>query len=348
MATAESMSRLLSLSDELLLEIISYLQPTPEILPASLYDHPFYRREYDIGTTDYKGITLARRLFPVLLVCRRLYGIAIGALYRHIPLFLHENLSQSFASTLSLHPHLAIHIRSVDLDLHCCAGTSQIDVRALFCLPNIHTISLHRWEQMEDWELQNQDYAHTSSVQALRLMKCALIEGPLAQVLSWPTALKELWYDYDPESYIEWPLNLFSCEQLERAIASQVDSLETLIFTANEADLSFEEEAPIDLRQFSRLKSLAIPRPLLLLSKHYSEIPWERLPRSLQVLEVRHGGDENIVRIVCTQTSGPTWLIGISENRAAFVPSLEKVRITTLGGECFQWTLDRDYLETHV
>ncbi|KAI0840223.1 hypothetical protein F5Y06DRAFT_251606 [Hypoxylon sp. FL0890] len=331
------MPHLLDLSDELVLEIVSHLRPTPPLTPESPSNRPFFIWANVVLAASKDGFKLASVLRSVALVCRRLHNVAVEALYRHIPLSTEIEPSKTFISGISQHPHLSNHIRSVDI--LCGRHEVMVGIKDLFWLPNIHTICVRNCGPV-DWHsyaFQNLHHVRTSPVQILRLIACRLGERPLCQIVSWPKALKEFWYEAAKE--VGGVPDVINCTFLQRALAIHAECLEKFVLTTHEIFYNVVGGA-VDLRNYSRLRSLCSQRPFLL---NYppddkdNNKAWERLPKSLQELEVGYLRGDVLKDDIPFSSVRIDWLIGIldkmwaprdKENpKGVFTPSLERVRL---------------------
>ncbi|KAL7625430.1 hypothetical protein AAE478_004650 [Parahypoxylon ruwenzoriense] len=338
------MTRLLELSDEILLEILSYLQPNP---PVPSYGRPFFCLSSTIYAENKADLKRVKLLYRVALACRRLYNIATSALYRHIPLTTDFHRSCDFVNAMREQPHLLIHVRSIDI--LASMNLYPLYLPGIFWLPNLHTICLRNFNGLHGWFFYNQDHVRTSPVQILRLIDCGARGEALSQVLSWPKSLKELYYEAE-EAHWEEPYRgaeapRFSCAAVERAMAIQADCLEKLVFTRSARDKRRRGHPGaghdiLDVRRYKKLKSLCTDR--VFLEGPYSEEDtkvWEHVPESLQELEVDYDRF-GYVEFLGRYAREPGWLLGILDRMATtasqdnpkgiFTPSLERVRVISL------------------
>ncbi|OTA83094.1 hypothetical protein M434DRAFT_36877 [Hypoxylon sp. CO27-5] len=327
----------LDLPDDILLEIlVSHLRPHPPLTPGCPYNLPFFLWQGIVEATNEDSFKLAGVLRSTALVCRRLHNIAIKALYRYIPLSTKDDSSKIFISTLSKHPHLSVYIRSVDIN--CEHFEVAMGIKDLFWLPNIHTICIRKcpWVDWHRRAFKNLDHVRTSPVQVLRFTECKLDNGPLSQILSWPKALKQLWYHAVIEPYEDRRRRELDCGDVQRALATQADCLEEVVLTVVAYTYRIVGGV-LDFRNYSKLKSLRIQGRFLLNSKANDKL-WERLPKSLQELEIgyldRDTITDNLQDFECSRVD---WLMGMfgkmvaPENednpKGVFTPSLERVRL---------------------
>ncbi|RYO87114.1 hypothetical protein DL764_008910 [Monosporascus ibericus] len=320
------MAPLLDLPDEILLKIISNLAAYHH--PDSLDNVPFYRWVEALMERDEEALEQITWLRPVSTSCRRLYDVCIRALYSYIPMVGRLDLSSSDAPSMRLLQALGtdqsplVHVRCLHIDVKSCSAPGFYKV---FWLPNVRIISLGRFISREALEWDGHDRVGTSPVEVLRLIECGALEEAVAEVLSWPTALKELWYDIEqaywdghywsgycpgPEAYE------FTCAAVERAMKSQASSLERLVLTRQRRPYQgLGHSFPINLSDFTRLRRLSIYHVFLV--GRYSEdeqLLWKQLPRSLNELEVffDDGGTDFLKGATLPSQQG--WLLGLLEN----------------------------------
>ncbi|KAI1075215.1 hypothetical protein F5B20DRAFT_560456 [Whalleya microplaca] len=335
------MARLLMLSNEILLEIISYLRSEQS---PSLHNSPFIYFPRELKQANRVAAESVKNLYSVALVCNRLYNVAVSVLYNQIPLLTNYDRSLIFVLTLERAPHLSAHIRHVDISVSRGYNPDTIDFYSLFWLPNVHTICIRDFNSWHGWKFDNQDHVRTSPVKILKLLNCGAHEEPLAEVLSWPESLQELWYD---ANQVEWsgsyegqdPVE-FTCSAVERAMSSQAGCLEKLVFTRRGPDhegLGYSDL--LNVRKYGKLKSFCVNAVFLLGLDPESVRVWEHLPKSLEELDICYD-DYMYASITGPEDMTPAWLSGMldkmvagrdeSDARGGFTPSLERVRLTSL------------------
>ncbi|CAJ2507856.1 Uu.00g090420.m01.CDS01 [Anthostomella pinea] len=332
------MARLTDLSDELIVEIISYL--TPHQRASFMNGQPFYHWPEQLDKHNEAIMASIQDLQALSTACRRLYLIATEALYDYIPLSSNAERSEKLISTLDNNEDLTVYVRCVDVDVKRYGGMLQFT--SLFWLPNVHTISIRGFDLWEPWEWEDDAHVGASPVQVLRLLECGAHEKPLTQMLSFPKALRELWYEVNQ---VEWDGHYgdndapgFTCAAVERAMANQVGSLEKVVFTRPTPDhegIGYEDQ--LDVRQYERLKVLHVNQ--VFLTSLEPDVPvWEHLPKSLEELEVYYD-DMGHIKILEDDADRPDWLFGMLERmakpdekgvRGDFTPLLERVRIISL------------------
>ncbi|SPN97262.1 uncharacterized protein DNG_00776 [Cephalotrichum gorgonifer] len=186
-----------------------------------------------------------------------------------------------------------------------------------------------------EWE--GLDHIGTSSVRKLRLSYCGAHEAALKDLLSWPSALEELWYEADQG---EWAPGFeeegeevpdYTTSAIERCLASQVGSLRKLVFSRPVQDhegLGYSEG--INLRRYEKLQSLSINHVFLIGFEDANTNVWERLPKSLVELDVFYD-DSGYINFM-ENAERPGWLFDLLEKKQQFFPALEKVRILSCEG----------------
>ncbi|KAI1404600.1 hypothetical protein F4819DRAFT_112499 [Hypoxylon fuscum] len=334
------MGQLLNLADEILLEIVSHLAPTS---PAPLSDHPFFLEE-----KNEAAIEQIETLFSVTLTCRQLHRVAIGRLYRHI----HASWERAYVLlyTLRNSQHLSVHVRSIDITV----DKGGLDIWEPFSYPNIDTICLRDLNGSYSWYSKEDCLPFTSPVRVLKLIRCRTAEDTLARILSCPKALKELWYDLDgwsdeapgPSDRYTTTDEGFSCAAVERALQNQADHLEKFVFTdSRKSRVNNAYGDVLDIHHYSKLKSLCLNDVFLKGVVDVDNVDvWERLPKSLQELEVYHYEHSWVHPFAYRfdMPLFPNWLVGILDKIATnknedvaisvSAPLLERIRLILLDG----------------
>ncbi|KAI1776087.1 hypothetical protein F4818DRAFT_370275 [Hypoxylon cercidicola] len=330
------MGHLLGLANELLCDIVSYLEPTA---PVPMCGCPFFHNMIDLEDNHRVPLELAKSLHSVALTCHRLHDIAITRLHHYIPLMTDVGRSELFLSALGTSRDSAARVKFVDINA-MIPSHGAIDVRCLFSLPNVHTLCIRNFHTRYYREsLPEGLYVRSSPVKVLKLIGCGVSTTFLGQVLSWPRALKEFWYErtqddsrdivrgWPPES-LE-PLD-FSCTSLVTAMSSQADSLEKFVLArqphCHREIYRYEDDDALKLRNFKKLKSLFVDYEFL--DKFHMLYLWELLPESLEELEVY---TEEILSALFDRNQS-NWLIRVLEHgvnrkrRSAWTPRLKIIR----------------------
>ncbi|RYP24522.1 hypothetical protein DL765_000542 [Monosporascus sp. GIB2] len=346
------MAQLLDLPTEILLKIISNLAAHNQ--PDSLDHVPFYCWVEALMEQDEEAQEQITWLRPVSASCRRLYDVCFRALYSYIPL----DWSSSGAPSMRLLQALGndqsplVHVRCLHIDVKSC---SALGFYKVFWLPNVRIVSLRRFTNRQALGWDGHDHVGTSPVEVLRLIECGAHEEALAEVLSWPKALKELWYDIEQaywdghywSGYRPGPAAYqFTCAAVERAMKSQANSLERLVLTRQRRPYQgLGYSFPINLSDFTRLRRLSIYH-VFLVGRYCGdgELLRKQLPRSLNELEVffDDGGTDFLKG--ATLPNQQVWLLGMLENikrgkntdSGTPESSLERLRIVSMEWPSFR------------
>ncbi|CAP91431.1 hypothetical protein NUH16_002184 [Penicillium rubens] len=280
------MARLLDLPAELILAIIDYLQVDTK--EASLL---FDRLGYDQVYSPEPPLSVSR-LHSFLLANCRLNSLLQPLLYRDI--FVRRNVQlKQLSRSLQNNPSLKEHIISATLPWHSSMHGTLNGISHFFWFNNLRTLTIYGFC---DWDSLKFDDSliGTSSVECLRLIACGAHEQPLTTLLSWPVALKTLYYGIDKR---EWRLNylfqlkrtLWTRAAFMRALQRQKATLVELTLARSWDDEDYLRNGPhLDLSEFTSLKTLRICHTFLGVNSHTPYEAWEGLPHSLEVLEVSY------------------------------------------------------------
>ncbi|KAL2011249.1 hypothetical protein VTN00DRAFT_3967 [Thermoascus crustaceus] len=322
------MARLLDLPDELILSILSILvQDYAASQKLSTFNN--WAREYEQTSTE--AHQLAQQLYSLPLSCRRLANIVTSFLYRDVWLnrccrgdcWKHPRLEQS---TRSLRDNRNLGQFIVSVAVPC--GKSITSVLPLFWLPNIHTLTLFNFEDEKAPGFEDYSHEGTSPVKVLCLIECCAEEAPLAAVLSWPQKLDELHYDVEQYEWSEtreaMTLRDWECDTLVRSLQPQKESLQCLTFTrASPEGDRLRSVRTVNLKNFVFLKTLRIYQ-VFLISHERFPLPWARLPRNLEVLEIYHDDTDDIFT---PDHEEDPYIIEIARHKEQYLPMLRKVTV---------------------
>ncbi|KAJ5648674.1 hypothetical protein N7490_005046 [Penicillium lividum] len=287
------MARLLDLPDEVILEIIDYLQTDDtKQIKLSFYELGDAHR-YAINHNPSQRV---KYLHSLLLASRRLNSLLTPIFYRDI--FVREYCRvgekiplEQLKCSLEKNPSLQEHIVSAIIP---CGGSwrdrSIRDIFPVLWFTNIQTLTIHWFKDWEPMQFQNNSHVGTSPVECLRLVDCGAHEETLATVLSWPAALKVLHYDADQGEweghYGDEPAKSWTCAAFVRTLRSQRRTLEELTMTRPWLDHEGLFNGPrIDLSEFTALRTLRLYH-VFLCGWDDPSGAWKGLPPSLEVLEV--------------------------------------------------------------
>ncbi|KAH8197325.1 hypothetical protein TruAng_008529 [Truncatella angustata] len=249
--------------------------------------------------------------------------------------------SQQLLQTLEWGTAICDYIQHVSINVR---GISSAEVfhQLFFWLPKVHTIDLKNYDawDTEPWDENNQYDVQGSPVKVLRLVECGAHEDPLHEILSFPSALRELWYDV---VQIEWsghwgdtaPVD-FSCAAIKRSLGHQIHSLEKLVFTRPRQDHEgFGYNDQLDISDLTALRSLCINQ-VFLVGYHSDLNIREHMPSSLEELDVFFD-DAGYLSFLSHDAPAPVWLFGLlkqprdekNSNRPSFTPELKRLRIVS-------------------
>ncbi|KAE8445144.1 hypothetical protein EG329_013746 [Mollisiaceae sp. DMI_Dod_QoI] len=316
------MTSLTELPGELLLHIVSYLEPDPPALTS----RPFPWWPIYLGTHLDIAHQRNKNIKSLAHTCKHLYDILFPAIHSQIRLRGATNSGKLY-DAIESNGRLGQSI----VTAHLNGGFTFDSFCFIFFLPNISTIYLKDWSE---WELENEPDASlrgASPVTSLYLINCGALEEPLKELFSWPKALKELWFQTEQ---VEWEghsedqdASGFTCSAVSRALAPLSRTLEKLVLTRKDPDHEglFYSDA-IDLSGFGKLKEL-ITFHVLLVGYAAGEGIRRNLPRSLESLEVWYD-DAGFVNFF--QEERPNWLFGILEHKKESLLELGRVRVVSL------------------
>lgn len=328
------MARLLDLPDEVILEIIDYLQTDTKQIKLSFYElGDAYR--YAISHNPSQRV---KYLHSCLLASRRLNSLLTPIFYRDI--FVREYYRvgekiplEQLKWTLEKSPSLQEHIVSAIIPCGSSWRDRSIrDIYRVFWFTNIQTLTIHGFKDWEPMQFENNSHVGTSPVECLRLVDCGAHEEALATVLSWPAALKVLHYDADQGEweghYGDEPAKTWTCAAFVRTLRSQRRTLEELTMTRPWLDHEGLGNGPrIDLSEFTALQTLRIYHVFLCGWDDPTGV-WKGLPHSLEVLEVFYD-DTDLTQFLWESDDEPydTFILDLIRNKRAHLPHLRTVTI---------------------
>lgn len=347
---------LLSLPDELLLEIISHLS-----LIASEHQMASSQEQYFKSWTlrhqeciridtfvfnDMKGISSS---------CRRFHSLMNPLLF--------NNLVSRFSGQTVILTHLAVspalkhNMTSISI-----AYTSMEDMRVLFKLPRLENMIISDFdygvsyedtdeedETDEDEETEDGDSSQASTsesssinieigvstVKRLDLPGCKAGDYAVAKLAGWPAALEEFYMEVE-EAY---PGEMHDGDTLAfyldvgQALRRHRHTLQTLCLTRPFSSLQRHYRSELcdelDFKPFVALQTLRLCYYFLCCDGEVVRNIFKLLPPSLEILEVYYDDFER-AHFLAEEDVSEQWLKDIAKNKAC-VPSLREIKIHSPG-----------------
>lgn len=325
---------LLDLPYEILLFIADYLEAGIEQSDVQV---PFYRladaHRYAI---DHDPPRIIGELRSLILLCRHFHGLITPILYRDILLrdcFGERRPRDQLNRTLEQNPGLKEYINSVSIT--CGRPEDDDSINSLipfFWYPGMHTLTIHKFNDWSPLEFEHNSHVGTSPVQVLRLIDCGAHEEALAEVISWPAALKILHYDAEQGEwyghYGDEPAKEWTAAAFVRTLQSQKSTLEELVITRPRLDHEGLGNGPrIKLSEFTTLKTLRIHHVFLCGWDDPLGV-WGDLPPNLEVLEVFYD-DTDLTRfqVECDTDRYDPFLPDLIRHKKSHLPRLHTVTI---------------------
>ncbi|CEL11818.1 hypothetical protein ASPCAL14914 [Aspergillus calidoustus] len=316
------MVNLLSLPDEILVEIVRYLDHDHEKPSLAFWAVAYWCNEaVDACTLSQR----ARNLRSLMLSARRLSRIVEPFFYRDILVGSSPRTRTKFHRALEENPLLLEHTESAIVR---CADDFE-DVSALFW-HRMHTLTICSFRDWYPLDFENDDHVGRSTVLRLNLVNCGAKEDALAAALSWPAALQSLHYDADQGEweghYENEPVIPWTCAAFVRALQPQKAHLQELTLTR--AGLKHEGlfmGPRIDLHDFKALTILRILEVFLCGIEDPREC-WRGLPPNLETLEVSYD-DPGYIDFF-RDDGGPYgggWLDELLDRKEANLPNLSRI-----------------------
>ncbi|RAO64697.1 uncharacterized protein BHQ10_000709 [Talaromyces amestolkiae] len=265
-------------------------------------------------------------LRSLCLVSARLNNLLKPVLYRNVCVrkngFRSQPLNQ-LKWSLENDPKLEEYIISAVIP----CNDSIYDVYRFFWFPNIEALSIHRFNDWEPLEFEDDSHIGTSPITVLNLIDCGAHEEALATVLSWPAALEVLHYDAEQ---IEWeghygdePAKSWTCAAFVRALQPQKATLRELTLSRPWLEHEGLGNGPrIDLHDFTALTTLRIYQVFLCGLEDPLEA-WSSLPRSLERLDVFYDDTD------LTRFDEDDFLRGLLAHKKEHLPHLRTVSINS-------------------
>ncbi|CAI7677638.1 unnamed protein product [Penicillium pancosmium] len=286
------MAGLLDLPSEVILIIVEYLQSQSHdkglLIPfywfGDAYRETVFEHDQPPKVKDLHSLLLTSRQFKSLLQPIFYRDMFVRKYTRWNEKRPFDQLQWSLENTPSLQNLI------VTAKIPCVEPSTMYDVSDLFWFPYLKDLTIYDFKDWEELKFEDNAHVGTSVVEHLRLISCGAHEEALAAVLSWPKALKTLFYDAEQGEwgghYEGQPIKEWTCEAFVRTLQSQKEILEELVMTRPRLEHEGLYDGPaIKLRDFSALKVLRI--------YHVFLCGWDgpdgistRLPPNLEVLEV--------------------------------------------------------------
>lgn len=201
-------------------------------------------------------------------------------------------------------------------------------LKVLFRLPVIYTLCISDFNNSYAPTLPKT--AGTSCVKVLRLPRCGAHENVLTEILSWPKALEELWYEAYQDHW-DWrrageTLPQWESTAFVRALRFQKDSLKHLGITRRlQYHKDVSSNPPINLSNFTALTSLRLFHTCLVGGGFGpAKNIHENLPPQLELLEVYYD-DTPYHRFAEVHELG--WLTDLALLKPTRLPALKTVAI---------------------
>lgn len=193
---------LVTLPPEMIANIASFLVPCALKLTGPTFDWTGELEEHRQSMVENVAAIAA-----LLQSCRGMQNILAPYLYAQIR--VGTWLQHSIPGLVVVQPNTSLLLRSLkantSLQSHITTvhlqGMSFVEFMAFFQLPNIHMITIDAFNESEPLDVEHNGPADPSTVKELYLVNCGAKERPLAQLLSWPTALAVLYYQVDQGSW---------------------------------------------------------------------------------------------------------------------------------------------------
>ncbi|KAK8052152.1 hypothetical protein PG993_003537 [Apiospora rasikravindrae] len=330
------MPGILDLSNELLLEICSYLRPHPLL---NITGRPFCCWTRILKEHDSASFAKLQTVNSLVRSCRHLYAVLISELYGYIPLLTSHHGLERFTRTVTEHEELGDYVRCASFNLP--ENATIVDFYQLFWLPNLAVLDLRGYQAWHaaEWE-GDESPMGLSQVQTLRLLNCGAHEEALTELLKFPRALEALWYDANQGEwdghYGDEPAAEFTCEAVRRSMATHAESLGKLVFTRPPlVHEGLGHGDAIDLEDFKDLRSLSIYQVFLVGLISNTRVS-RCLPPSLEELEVFYDDSGYVDFLDEGEIAHPHWLLTLLEELKgpeSKLKNLSRIRIVAL-----EWT----------
>ncbi|KAF9888288.1 hypothetical protein FE257_008858 [Aspergillus nanangensis] len=322
------MTSLFSLPDEILVQIVRYLDQDREKASLDFWAFANWCEKAVIARAPSQRV---KDLQSLMRSARRLRRIVEPFFYRHILVRSYPQPRTKFYRTLQENPSLLQHTKSAIVG---CEDDFE-EASDLFWY-SVHTLTIVGFRDWHALEFESNDHVGTSSVQRLHLINCGAKESPLAVVLGWPAALKSLHYDADQG---EWeghgpnvPAIPWSCAAFVRALQPQKTHLQELTLTRPPLVHEGLFMGPrIDLHEFTALTTLRILDAFLCGTEDPRE-SWRSLPPRLETLEVYYDDTDYITFFDESEEwewYSAGWLLELLDRKETNFANLSRITVRT-------------------
>ncbi|KAK8867781.1 hypothetical protein PGQ11_006359 [Apiospora arundinis] len=327
------MPGILDISNELLFEICSYLRPHPLL---NITGRPFHCWTSALKEHDSASFAKLQALNSLVRSCRHIHTVLVGELYDYVPLLTSYRGLERFMRTVTENEELGAYVRYASINLS--RGDTIADFYSLFWLPNLAVLDVKEYCAWQPGEWEGGSPVGTSPIQTLRLLDCGAHEKALAELLGFPRALEELWYEADQgewEGYVEGePVVEFTCEAVRRCMAVHTESLAKLVFSRPvqcHEGLGYVDDG-IDLEDFEHLRSLSINQVFLVGLISNTRVS-RCLPPNLEELEVFYDDSGFVDFLEEGRIEHPHWLLTLLQELRgpnSKLKHLKRIRIVAL------------------
>ncbi|KAH8648057.1 hypothetical protein BGZ60DRAFT_437832 [Tricladium varicosporioides] len=199
----------------------------------------------------------------------------------------------------------SLDLRSEDLGFdHESNNVDRLTFYSLFCLPSLTSLlirDIRSWRGLQGHPSECLRQASTSNITCLNFPNSVPADRGLAEVLSWPKALRSYYHEAVPDEDNHYGpfTNFLSGAAFIDALNTQRETLEEFfLYTLDDASGS-AWEALVDFSRFTGLRRLGISREYLTFSKADARATQKAnppisagLPPRLEELQIEMPGDE--------------------------------------------------------
>ncbi|KAH6678009.1 hypothetical protein B0J14DRAFT_581739 [Halenospora varia] len=178
----------------------------------------------------------------------------------------------------------SLEIRSEDLGVNYESNNvERVKFYSLFCLPSLTSLSIRDVRSWRGFQGDASECFHrvsTSNITCLNFPNSVPADTGLAEVLSWPRALRSYKHEVVPNDDNEYGpfTNCLSAAAFVDALETQRETLEEFFLYTLEDDMGSVWEALVDVSGFTRLRRLGLLWEYLTLSKGYARSTKKEFP----------------------------------------------------------------------